>query len=483
MSINENGKLAVRKPAVAGTFYPAGRGALQKAATGYISAAAPPPKDAGRIIGVLVPHAGYVYSGAGAGAGFSAVKDLNFDTAVILGTAHHAAVRGAALCGCGAFETPLGLLEVDGALQGELLKSSELFSVLPRAHEEEHSVEVQLPFLQSLGKKDLRILPLVLNTGAMKALEEIGTALGGALKGKKALLVISSDLSHYPPAEIARRADTSFLYSLGVAARAGDFNYLALAEKLLLDMRLEGLDTVCCGFAALVAGAFAARALGADDFTLLEYSNSGGVKGADTLKTVGYGTGIFAAAAGKRGLFPLSALEKKELLSLARRSIAHYFEHKRPLEPELSEYPAFNSPAAAFVTLHKNGRLRGCIGSLEARRTLAACVAGMAAESAFGDARFPPLEQSEFGEIAIEISVLSPLLRVQSAQEIEQGRHGVLIRKGRAGGTYLPQVWEHFKKKEDFLNSLCEEKAGIPACSWKERDTELYCYTADVITE
>ncbi|MFA5162073.1 MAG: AmmeMemoRadiSam system protein B [Elusimicrobiales bacterium] len=472
-------KSMTRPPAAAGSFYPARPRELEAAVKSFISGG----EDSPGVKAILSPHAGYVYSGAAAGAAWAAVKNLDFETAVILGTGHRADIRGAALWGEGAFETPLGRVEIDGGLHRRLAELSPLFEVLPKAHDGEHSIEVQLPFLQCLGGKARKMLPLLLNTGDGEILEKLGRALAAALKGSKALLVISADLSHYPPAEVARLADNSLMFSLGVAARGAGPEYFGLAARLLMEKRLEGYDTACCGEAAARAGARAAMELGAGDFRLLRYDNSGDVKGADAQSTVGYGAGVFCAADGGAELFPLSEAERKDLLALARQSIARAFDKTIPPPPELSAHPAFNAPAAAFVTLHKRGELRGCIGSLEARQTLADCVAQMAKQSAFSDPRFPGLSRDELAAVDIEISVLSPMKRVKSAEEIIPGKHGVLIRKGARGGTYLPQVWEHFRSREEFMNSLCGEKAGLAPGAWKDSGAELYVYTAAVMAE
>ncbi len=475
--MQENYLFQPRPPAVAGGFYPGDKVELSRTVEGYLKSAVPAPDG---IVALLVPHAGYMYSGATAGAGFAAVRDMSFDTVVILGTGHHASVCGAALYGPGAFKTPLGVMEIDSELNDALLSASSLFEVLPSAHEEEHSIEVQLPFLQSFARKNFKLLPLLLNMASLEDLAVIGKALAKALEGKKALLVISSDMAHYPPADVARLSDLSLLYALGVAVRSGDPRYFAQAEADLAAMNLPGMDTTCCGAAAVMAGAYAALEMGAEDFRLLRYSNSGDAGGEDLERSVGYAAGVFCK--GKGEFFPLTAPEKSELLKIARASIENHLTDTQTVPTVIYEYPALNVPAAAFVTLSLDGELRGCIGSLEARKPLAACVAEMAEQSAFDDPRFEPLTEDEFRKIEVEISVLSPLVKA-TADDIVPGKHGVVVRLGRRSGTYLPQVWEAFKGKEEFLSSLCAEKAGLSVDAWKKPGVELYLYTATVITE
>lgn len=471
-----------RNPAVAGAFYPADVLTLKKQVASFIKEK-PSVKPEGEILGLLVPHAGYVYSGAIAGEGFSALKGVDFTTAVIMGTGHQFPVRGGALYASGSFNTSLGALEVDGAISASLIKKSSLFENLPRVHEEEHSVEVQLPFFQFLKGNSIKIVPLVFNTSDLSILKEAGKILGNELKGKSAVVCVSSDLSHYPPAETARRADTTIMLALKTAMRLKDVSYFELASRTLMEKGGEDLSCVCCGEAAVIAGAQACLELGADDFQLLRYANSGDISG-DNSRTVGYAAGLFIKS-GKPCEKTVSLTERvrKGLLALARKSIENRLKvgELRPLP--LSDEPVLNLPGAVFVTLEHKGRLRGCIGTMEPRTTLQDAVAGFAVSSAFDDPRFPPLSPSELKDVKIEISVLAPLCRAAGPEEIERGRHGVYVKRGSRSGTYLPQVWEHFGTREEFLSSLCAEKAGLGAEDWKKASTELYTYTVEAFEE
>lgn len=468
--------MLIRKPAVAGQFYEADAGKLRKEVDSYLKAARPLKQ---RVLGVLAPHAGYAYSGPTAGAAFAFLKDADFDTAVLIGTGHTAAVEGAAVMSEGVFETPLGRVEIDADLARALLASSGLIKDLPAAHAREHSVEVELPFLQALGKK-FKFVPMVANTDDVRTLEEIGLAVGRVLKGRKALVCVSSDLSHYPPGGVAERSDLALLEAFRTAVRNGDMSYFGLANGLLLEKSRDCMDTAACGYAAMVIGAAACVELGADDFELVKYTHSGKVSG-DEARVVGYGAGLFTKGGSPepRGL---SRELQKELLALARKSIESRLK-KKDLELPLDPSAELNQPAAVFVTLEKDGALRGCIGTMTPRQLLSDAVAAYAAASAFEDPRFGPLTAGELASVKIEISVLSPLRRVGSWKDVIEGKHGVYVQKGRSSGTYLPQVWEHFKSREDFLTSLCAEKAGLDAGAWKERSTALFVYTVDSFKE
>ncbi|OIO04978.1 MAG: hypothetical protein COX65_08130 [Elusimicrobia bacterium CG_4_10_14_0_2_um_filter_56_8] len=470
----------IRKPAVAGSFYESRPGKLRTEVTGYIKPAVLP---SGRLAGFLSPHAGYAYSGPAAGVAFAPLKDLSFDTLVIMATGHTMPLAKGALLAEGSFETPLGRVEIDSAFCAELLKDKKLFENLPAAHETEHAVEVQVPFLQALKGDTVKIVPLLFNTTDVSLLEQAGRAIGRAMKGKRALFCVSSDLSHYPPGKIAEMSDRSVLLALKQAMRNSSPGYFDMANELLLSKASEYLDTTACGQAVMTAGAAAALELGCNDFELALYTHSGKVSGDDSA-VVGYGAGYFTQVSPKpAGALELTPAMKTELLALARSSISSGLKTGKAPEQPLNSCPEFNQPAAIFVTLTLGGELRGCIGSLEPRKTLAEMAASYAVAAAFEDPRFERVTEGELKKIKIEISVLSPLQRVKDSGGIKQDFHGVYIKSGRRSGTYLPQVWEHFDKKEDFLSSLCGEKAGIPADAWKDKATELYIYTVSPFTE
>jgi hypothetical protein len=468
----------IRKPAVAGRFYDAHPDKLRAEVSGFLKSGCRP---AGHAVGFLSPHAGYAYSGAAAGAAFAPFKDVHFDTLVIMATGHTMALSKGALLSEGSFATPLGALEIDSAFCAELLKEKKLFENLPQAHEAEHAVEVQLPFLQVLKGSAVKIVPILFNSSDAALLEEAGRAIGRAMKKRKALFCVSSDLSHYPPGDVAEMSDRSVLLALRQAMRNSAPGYFDQSCQLLLSKAAKYLDTPACGQAAMTAGAAAALELGCNDFELGLYTHSGKISGDDNA-VVGYGAGYFTEASPKpAGALELSTEMKSDLLALARKSIGAG-RGKAPAQP-LSPLPEFNQPAAIFVTLTLGGELRGCIGSLEPRGTLADMVFSYAKAAAFEDPRFEPVSEAELKKIRIEISVLSPLERVKGAEAVKEGLHGVYVKSGHRSGTYLPQVWEHFKKKEDFLSSLCMEKAGLSDGAWKEKTTELYVYTVDPFEE
>ena len=470
----------IRKPAVAGRFYESRPEKLRAEVSGFLKSAGLP---SGRVSGFLAPHAGYAYSGAAAGAAFAPFKDFHFDTLVILATGHTMPLAKGALIAEGSFETPLGAVEIDSAFCAELLKEKKLFEELPRAHEAEHAVEVQLPFLQVLKGSAVKLVPLLFNSTDVRLLAEAGRAIGRAMKKRKALFCVSSDLSHYPPGDIAEMSDRSMLLALRQAMRNSSPGYLELASGLLLSKASQYLDTTACGQAAMTAGAAAALELGCNDFEQVLYTHSGKISGDDNA-VVGYGAGFFTRVSPKPvGALELSSAMKSELLALARKELSAGLNPGKAPSSPLAEIPEFNQPSAVFVTLTTGGSLRGCIGSLEPRDTLVDMVAAYARAAAFEDPRFEPVSEAELKKIKIEISVLSPLELVKGPEAVKENLHGVYIKSGGRSGTYLPQVWEHFKNKEAFLSSLCLEKAGLAADAWKGKTVEIYTYTVTSFEE
>lgn len=466
---------AGREPVVAGQFYPADPAELARAADGWLQppAGGKPPSG---IVAVLAPHAGYEFSGKLAGMAYWYIGDA-YDTVVILATGHTEAVKGAAILSSDFYRTPLGKAEPDRALGAALLKASPLFEERPSAHLREHAVEVQLPFLQRKLKKPFKLLPAVMNTADPAAAKAVGAALAAALKGKKALIVISADFSHYPSKADAAASDGA----MRLALETMDPDLFLSAARFIEGKGIAGLDTCACGSAAVAAGMEAARLLGAKSFNTLKVSESHAESpraGAD--RVVGYISGVFARS-GSASSLPLSRAQKESLLREARATLERHFAGKEQpagLDPD----PRLNLPGAAFVTLTAGGALRGCVGTVEPAMTLADAVRYGAYSAAFRDGRFRPLAKEELEKVKLEISVLSPL-KPAAHGAIKPGVHGAVAVKDGKSGLFLPQVWEQLPKKEDFLGELCSQKAGLPRDCWKDPGVKLYSFTVDSFEE
>lgn len=466
---------SAREMAVAGQFYPADRAELAR----FVDASLAPgelKRPEGKIAAVLVPHAGYEFSGKMAGLAYSFIDD-NYDTVVILATGHTEAVKGAALLASDFYETPLGKVLPDRELAAALLKASPLFEDRPSAHAREHAVEVQLPFLQRKLKKPFKLLAAVLNTGELRDLKTIGGALAARLKGKKALLVISTDFSHYPAKADAAASDGA----MRLAIESLDPELVWTAARQLLAKKIPGLETCACGEAALEAGLEAVRLLGAKSFHTLKLSDSSAESprsGPD--RVVGYLSGLFLKS-GKPADLRLSEDQGAALLKEARLTLEKHFAGK-DLVSGLEADPRLNLPGAVFVTLTRGGELRGCVGTVVPSMTLMDAVRYGAYSAALRDGRFQPLKQEELAGTRIEVSVLSPLKPLPAA-DLRPRVHGVVVVKEGRSGLFLPQVWEQIPGKEDFLGELCEQKAGLPRGCWKDPKTQLYSFTVDAFKE
>ncbi|KPJ60728.1 MAG: hypothetical protein AMJ46_05270 [Latescibacteria bacterium DG_63] len=475
----------VRKPAVAGTFYPGRQAELQKVVDGFLDKAGTSHVK-GEVIGIISPHAGYVFSGQVAAYAYSAVKNADYDLVLLLGPSHRVFVTGAAVYTSGSFETPLGRVQIDEESAKAIINSHSEFTADDASHSLEHSLEVQLPFLQRV-LKDFKIVPIITRELPTHRCEELGRVLADCTKDKKVLLVASSDLSHYPTYEDASEADGETLESW----KTMDLEKIASKEDEILHRRMPNLSCTMCGGTAVMIVMAASKALGADTISVVKYANSGDITG-DKSGVVGYGAAVIARSSREqrkeethskqRKESFLSDPEQKKLLSIARRSIEAALKQKSVPQFEIHE-SSLKAPMGAFVTLRKMGELRGCIGRLMADRPLHKVISEMAVAAATQDHRFSPVSPPELESIDIEISVLSPMKKMTSIEDLTLGTHGILITEGARSGCYLPQVADETGwSKEEFLRRCCAEKAGLEPDAWKG-NAEVFLFTADVFAE
>lgn len=464
-----------RKPFAAGKFYPSSVKELKTFIKEAISSC--DIQMEGQLKGILVPHAGYIYSGKTAAMAYARMRDKKISTVIIMGSGHVKYLDKAVVPASDYFITPIGEIEVDAYLRKEFL-SSGFFSQDESAHSHEHSIEVQLPFLQEIVKDKFKILPVTLNSHNVSILSGIGKTIGQALKKEDVFLVLSSDLSHYPPAKDAFLSDNALLEAYRMAIGGAGEGYFSLAFQLL-SSRFPNMDTPACGFSAMLASIAALQEIGVNFFEKIHYTNSSDISG-DNSSVVGYGCGAFYRSNGSC-LLELSNEEKKNLLLTARVAIEKKLTGRKFSSIAVSY--KFLLPAALFITLKSGDNLRGCIGCLQPHMLLDEAVEKYALAAAFEDSRFKPLEAKELDKVNIEISILSPLREISSHEEIKLGIDGVMIKKGNRSATYLPQVWKHFESKQDFMNSLCFEKAGLPKDCWQEKSTRIFTYRVDAFKE
>ncbi len=465
-----------RQPAVAGSFYPSDKSELQKVLKEYFSNAPAALKQ--RPLAVIVPHAGYIFSGSVAAAGFKQIsRDAVFKHIFVIGSSHTTWFDGASAYASGDFITPLGRVKVD-TLTSWLVKKYNFISGVTRPHDREHSIEVQLPFLQYWLKKPFTIVPIIIGGDSPATCSRIAEALEPFLNNEN-LFVISTDFSHYP-----KYSDSNISDSIMAEAVLSNSSRTFLNSKQSDEgNHIPSLETAMCGWTSVLTLLDITEKNPNLAFLKIVHKNSGDVpRYGDKSRVVGY---YAIGLVQKQAVQPynLSEAEKATLLHIARQTIAEYIKNKKV--PEINEKvltPGLKIPAGAFVTLTENGQLRGCIGSFQPSEPLFSTIRSMAIEAATGDPRFEPLKVSEIGRIKIEISVLTPMKRIQSIDEIELGKHGIYIRKGNRSGTFLPQVaTETHWNLEEFLGHCSQDKAFIGWDGWK--DAEIYTYEAHVFGE
>lgn len=479
----------VRPPAVAGQFYPADPAQLTGAVKAFLDGAK--PAGSGRPVAIVVPHAGYHFSGQIAADGWAQARGRTYGLVVILGTNHTTAgFSGASVYTGAGLRTPLGVAPVDTKAAAALLAAGGDFNTDPRVHEREHSIEVQVPFAQTLFP-GVPILPVVVGSEDATVCARMGRALARALAGRRPLIVASSDLSHYPDDAGSRASDHAVLAAMARLDPAG----LQATMETQMNAGYRELVTCACGAGAVMVAMEAARALGAVRGTVIAWANSSQVPPNDRTRVVGYGAvsfgagdgrpaggkpggdasseprGTSSAAAASAGAHPpeatLDATAKRALLRLARETLERWFATGGTV-PLPGDLPAVTRrPQGAFVTLYEAGELRGCIGHMSPDQPLAATVQAMALAAAFEDPRFAPVEEGELKRIEIEVSVLTPLAPVAGPEAIVVGRDGVQIRKDGRTAVFLPQVApEQGWDRTALLENLCR-KAGLAADAWK----------------
>ena len=464
----------IRKSAIAGSWYPGNPKILRADIEGFFHQV-PGEKIKGRIVGLIAPHAGYMYSGQVAAYAYKLVLGEIFAAVIVIGPSHRVPFRGVSVYNKGGYETPLGIVPVDAALAEKIIAHSSVTSCIPDAHREEHSVEIQLPFLQvALG--EFSFVPLVMGDQSRQTCEDLAEAIFRAVGKQNILIVGSSDLSHFHPYEKAVKLDTVVLAHIKKLA----------AQGLLEDMANNTCEA--CGGGPAAVTMMVAKKIGADRADVLKYANSGDVTG-DRTSVVGYTSAVFyrgetsmvedqklSGAGTDRGL---SEVEKETLLDIAKKTIACKLAGRDIPEFQVAS-ARLREKRGAFVTLKKHGELRGCIGYIEAIKPLYKTVSEMAMAAAFNDPRFLHLEREEFEHLTIEISALTPLMEIKNINEIKVGIHGIYIVKGFYSGLLLPQVAvEHNWDRLTFLEEVCH-KAGLPSHAWKEKDTKIYIFSADI---
>jgi hypothetical protein len=460
----------IKEPAVAGGFYPADSAELAREIDRYLAQAQPEAAAGERPLALLVPHAGIMYSGWIAGYSYKLLQKIQPATIIIIGPSHRVSFSGVSVYDRGYFRTPLGLLPVDTVLARKIGAESEDIFFFPEAFAHEHNIEVQLPFVQR-ACPGAKVVPLIMGSQSPAEVCLLREALFKILPDAEAMLIGSTDLSHYHPVEQAVTLDEVCMQD--VRALAGD---------RLLQHLAAGKTEMCGGGPAAVV-MMVAKKLGADVGRILQYGDSGDTGPKDKSSVVGYLAAALVDTSSrpaqekqsnqdKRDVMELSLEQKTRLLHVARETIAHYLA-TGTVKEWADDDPDLAVPSGAFVTLKKAGQLRGCIGQVEATAPLLEAVAHCAVSSAVRDPRFPPVTADELPELHIEISVMTKPEPIANIDEIVVGRDGLIIEKGLHRGLLLPQVpvewgWD----REEFLQHLCR-KAGLGPEEYKSGATIL----------
>ena len=419
-----------RNPVVAGQFYPGSASQLKAMIETLVDKKAK-KQDA---TGLVLPHAGYVYSGPVAGAVISRIKFK--DTFIIIGPNHHGRGKPLSIMTQGAWKTPLGEVEIDSELAGQILANSSHLQEDDAAHQYEHSIEVQIPFLQYF-KPDIRIVPITLAYASGDVYKEIGKEIAKAIRelNREVVIIASSDMTHYESQESAKKKDTQAIEAV-----------LELNEDKLL-RRVEELDISMCGYAPTVTLISAAKELGAKTAELVKYQTSGDI------------TGDYSSVVGYAGII-IRAVEMHPLVKLARKTVEAYVKEGKIPPPPVKLTREMKERAGVFVSIHKLGDLRGCIGTFEpTQKNVAAEIMNNAVSSATRDPRFPPVAPEELAQLDYSVDVLTSPEPVADKSHLDPKKYGVIVESGFRRGLLLPDL--EGVDTVDYQIDICRQKAGI----------------------
>ncbi len=367
-----------RQPAVAGQFYPGDPGELG-AMVKDLFAHAVPSRGIENVIAVIAPHAGYVFSGGVAASSFNQIDPKHhYENIFVLGPSHHVGFEGASIYIDGDFITPLGIVKVNTKLGRQLVEKNRILVSRTDAHRLEHSVEVQLPFLQTRLGKDIQIIPIVVGASSAETCRQIAEALRPYFNGKN-LFVISTDFSHYPAYDDAKRADKATAEA--ILSRSPDNLIDAMREN---DARnIPNLVTSLCGWPCVLTLLYLIEDNPNAAIQIINYKNSGDAAVGEKDRVVGYyAMTVSLKGEQKSGSFNLSDSDKKSLLALARKTVEQCVAQQPLTTPDPSSLSkSLTTNCGAFVTLKEGGELRGCIGRFDASEPLYKVVQQMAVAS------------------------------------------------------------------------------------------------------
>ena len=472
MDDGQTRQTVVRPATQAGRFYEGDPRALSQDVDSFLTLHRASAKY-DNVAALIVPHASYYFSGNVAASAYMTLNtEKPYKRIFLLGPSHHAWLDGASVnAEADYYATPLGNVKVDSATVRQLIEADSVFSYSRKAHSQEHCLEVQLPFLQRRFAKVPPIVPIIIATNDFAKMQRMAEVLKPYFNDEN-LFIISSDFSHYPAYDDACKVDKKS----GEAVASGNVERFISVIEENARSGIPNLSTTACGEFAIIT-----LMLMLDnnyEVKHLLYQNSGDIDRHDPRRVVGYHSFAVLRNQQTEQTFVLNAEEKRLLREIALNSIKDKLDGKRTrVSEEVHKNATLNRKCGAFVSLHKHGKLRGCMGHFGEDIPLYEIVAEMARYAAFEDPRFPALRRNELDDIDMEISVLTPMRRIQSLDEFQLHRHGIFIKKGYHSGTFLPQVADEVNwTKEEFVGHCSRDKAGIGWDGW--RDAELYVYEA-----
>jgi AmmeMemoRadiSam system protein B/AmmeMemoRadiSam system protein A len=450
-----------RTPKVAGKFYPDDQVELHDLVNEFLDRQ-PDPAITKKPRILVVPHAGYDYSGLVAASGYRHLVGHAYDGVVVVGFTHRAQFDGSSVDTRSAYQTPLGLLPVDREAAAVLLTHPGLVH-LEEAHElEEHSLEVQLPFLQ-VALSRVRVVPVLMGNASLEDAGRLAGAFAHLARLGDYLFVFTTDLSHYHPYSEAEHLDE------------GTVNAILFETPQAVYRLFQRAELEACGRGPIVASLLLAAKLGYPKPEILSYANSGETAG-NPSSVVGYAAiGMFDRSP-EPATQTLSRESGQALVVAARQTLERALAKREPArEVRLERYAELSRANGLFVTLRKHGRLRGCIGRIETNEPLSSTIRAVALDAALRDSRFEPVKPEELDDLQVEVSVLTPPRKLAQPKDLVAGRDGVILEHEGHSGVFLPQVWEETGwARIEFLQELASQKAGLPPDAWQRANLSVF---------
>ena len=474
----------VMEPSVAGSFYPASvpelKAEIEKSFIGAQNVSMP------NAWAFIVPHAGYRFSGPVASTVYRQLKGRPIKRVVIVAFAHNPfrpngmlKVQGMGTTRASAYRTPLGDMAIDVDEVDWLIKNSTMIKPSRDLFQGEHSLEIQLPFLQTV-LPEAKLVPLLFGNQTDPSIAEALSRILAEryLKSDNTLVIASTDMSHF------------YSYSQAAIMDSSALNFVTRLDVDGLLRAMSERKVEFCGIMPVLSVMYAQRLVSGDSPVVLDYRNSGDTFGGRE-RVVGYSavgfprpeiiTDVKSTKKDKESTMfeNLTPDQKIRLLTLARKTVESWVRNKTKADMTTDD-PLLKENGAAFVTLKISGELRGCIGHTEAYEPLWDCIRDMAIAASTQDPRFPPVSEAELPRLSYEITVLTPMKKIAGVDEIIVGKHGLMMEKGMRRGLLLPQVpVEWGWNREEFLNHTAQ-KAGLPASAWRDGSVTIYSFTGIV---